>query len=83
MKVPEKLKSPWLVAVWPGMGHVATSAGYYLIAKLGMHLLAEFSPRELFEVEHVEVKDGLIRTGQLPWCQGLEPIISPHFRRML
>lgn len=61
-----KLNRPWLVAVWPGMGHVAINAGYYLMAKLGMHLLAEFSSRELFDVEHVDVKDGLIRTGHLP-----------------
>ena len=61
-----KPNSPWLVAVWPGMGQVAISAGYYLMAKLGMHLLAEFSAWELFDVEHVEVKDGLIRTGRLP-----------------
>ena len=61
-----KLNHPWLVAVWPGMGHVAISAGYYLLTKLGMHVLAEFSPRELFDVEHVEVKKGLIRTGRLP-----------------
>lgn len=60
------LNTPLLVAVWPGMGHVAISAGYYLMAKLGMHLLAEFSARELFDVEHVEVKSGLIRTGRLP-----------------
>ena len=32
-----KLHDPWLVAVWPGMGQVAISAGYYLMAKLGMH----------------------------------------------
>jgi proteasome assembly chaperone (PAC2) family protein len=66
--VPEKLTltKPWLVAVWPGMGHVAIGAGYYLMAKLGMHLLAEFSAQELFEVEHVEVKGGLVRTGRLP-----------------
>jgi len=66
--VPEKLKlaKPWLVAVWPGMGHVAIGAGYYLVAKLGMQLLAEFSAQELFEVEHVEVRDGLVRTGRLP-----------------
>ena len=48
------------------MGHVAISAGYYLMAKLEMHLLAEFSPRELFDIEHVEVKNGLIRTAGLP-----------------
>ncbi len=60
------LKRPWLLAVWPGMGNVALSAGYYLMAKLGMHVLAEFSPRELFDVDHVEVKNGLIRPGGLP-----------------
>jgi uncharacterized protein len=61
-----RLKKPWLVAVWPGMGHVAISAGYYLMAKLGMHRLAEFSAEELFDVGHVDVKGGLIRTGRLP-----------------
>ena len=64
----EKVKPhcPWLVAVWPGMGQVAISAGYYLMAKLEMRLLAEYSPRELFDIEHVEVKSGLIRTAGLP-----------------
>lgn len=61
-----RLNKPWLVAVWPGMGNVAISAGYYLMAKLGMHALAEFSASELFDVEHVEVKGGLVRTGRLP-----------------
>ena len=61
-----KLNKPWLVAVWPGMGNVAISAGYFLVAKLGMHILAEFSALELFDVEHVEVKGGLIRMGKLP-----------------
>jgi len=62
----QPLNRPWFVAVWPGMGRVAITAGYYMMAKLGMHVLAEFSPRELFEVEHVEVKDGLIRAAPLP-----------------
>jgi proteasome assembly chaperone (PAC2) family protein len=61
-----KLNNPWLVAVWPGMGHVAVSAGYYLMAKLGMELLDEFSPAELFDVEHVIVKDGVIQPVQRP-----------------
>ena len=61
-----ELEEPWLVAVWPGMGHVAISAGYYLMAKLEMHLLAEFWAEELFDVEHVEVHGGLVRTGRLP-----------------
>ena len=37
-----KLKDPWLGAVWPGMGHVALNAGYYLLSKLGMHVIAEY-----------------------------------------
>jgi proteasome assembly chaperone (PAC2) family protein len=61
-----KLNHPWLVAVWPGMGSVAISGGFYLMAKLGMHWFAEFSPRELFDVEHVEVKHGIIQPGRLP-----------------
>jgi uncharacterized protein len=60
------LNDPWLLAAWPGMGAVAISADYYLMAKLGMHLLAEFPAREFFDLERVEVKDGLIQTGRLP-----------------
>lgn len=62
----EKLRNPWLVAVWPGMGGVAISAGYYLMAKLGMHLLIEFPAAEFFELEQIEVKDGLILNKRLP-----------------
>jgi proteasome assembly chaperone (PAC2) family protein len=66
MAEEQRLHEPWLVAVWPGMGQVAISAGYYLMAKLGMHLMAEVPAQELFDVEHVEVKGGLIRTGRMP-----------------
>ncbi|MFO0982882.1 MAG: PAC2 family protein [Planctomycetota bacterium] len=66
MSEQPKLHHPWLVAVWPGMGSVAIAAGYYLMAKLGMHGLAEFSGQELFDAEHVEVRGGLIRPGRLP-----------------
>lgn len=66
MSEKNKLNRPWMVAVWPGMGHVAMSAGYYLMAKLGMHVLAEFRANELFDVEHVEVKGGLVQPGRLP-----------------
>lgn len=62
----QPFNKPWLVAVWPGMGQVAISAGYYMLAKLGMHVFAEFSPAELFDVEHVEVQAGIIRAGRLP-----------------
>ena len=66
MAADEKPRNPWLVAVWPGMGGVAISAGYYLMAKLGMHLLLEFPATEFFDLEQIEVKDGLIVNRRLP-----------------
>ena len=62
----EKLLNPWLVAVWPGMGGVALSAGYYLMSKLGMHLLTEFPANEFFDLNQIKIKDGLIVTKHLP-----------------
>jgi len=61
-----QLKQPWLVAVWPGMGNVALNAGIYLLAKLGMKVIAELEAGDLFDVDHVEVKEGLIQAGRRP-----------------
>jgi len=61
-----ELTRPWLVAVWPGMGHVALNAGIYLLAKLGMTAFAEYDAAELFDIEQVEVKDGMIQPGRRP-----------------
>jgi proteasome assembly chaperone (PAC2) family protein len=57
---------PWLVAVWPGMGHVALNAGYYLLAKLGMTYAGDFQANELFDLTQVEVKSGIIQPGSFP-----------------
>jgi proteasome assembly chaperone (PAC2) family protein len=66
--MPEKpqLHHPWLVAVWPGMGNVALNAGIYLLAKLDMKVIAEMEAADLFDVDHVEVKHGLIGAGRHP-----------------
>jgi proteasome assembly chaperone (PAC2) family protein len=61
-----KLNHPWLVAVWPGMGHVALNAGVYLLAKLGMTVIAEYESLELFDVDHVDVKAGIVQPGRRP-----------------
>ncbi len=61
-----QLKQPWLVAVWPGMGQVAINAGVYLLAKLGMTMVAELAADELFDIEHVEVKEGLVQLARRP-----------------
>ena len=61
-----KLNHPWMVAVWPGMGNVALNAGIYLLAKLDMKVIAEFEAGELFDVDQVEVKEGIVQTGRRP-----------------
>ena len=61
-----KLHHPWLVAVWPGMGQVAINAGIYLLAKLDMKLLAELEAVGLFDIDFVEVKEGLVQPGRRP-----------------
>lgn len=61
-----KLNDPWLVAVWPGMGHVAINAGVYMLAKLQMSLIAELDTGDLFDLDHVEVKNGLIKPPHRP-----------------
>lgn len=64
-RMPE-LTEPLMVAVWPGMGHVALTAGYYLMAKLQMTQMAEFHPLDLFDVHHIDVEHGMIRQASLP-----------------
>ena len=56
----------WLVAAWPGAGDVATTAAVYLLSRLRMHQIAEFSGRNLFEPEAVEVQGGVVQAPRLP-----------------
>lgn len=60
------LNRPWLVAVWPGMGSVAQTAGYYLMSKLGMRQLGDISDDDLFDVDQIEVRDGLVHATDRP-----------------
>src|SRR5256885_970408 len=48
------------------MGAVALNAGVYLLAKLGMSVIAEFDAGDLFDVDQVEVKDGIIQPARRP-----------------
>ena len=57
MPTEDKLRAPWLLAVWPGMGGVAMIEGYDLMAKLGMHRPVQFPTGEFFDLEQMEVKE--------------------------
>ena len=60
------LRDPWLVAAWPGMGNVAVGAAGYLVVKAGAKLVHELPSREMFDVPHIDVRNGLARAGRLP-----------------
>lgn len=64
MEAPAKQR--WLVTAWPGMGAVAVTAVVYLLSKLRMRRVAEFDARDLFELEHADVRGGLLRAARLP-----------------
>lgn len=66
MEQKPNLHHPWLVAVWPGIGHVGINAGYYLMSTLEMTVLAELQVSNLFEVDHVVVEKGILHTGRRP-----------------
>jgi len=55
-----------LLAVWPGMGQVALTAGFYLMSKLHMHEEEPLDTSDLFDLDHIDVKKGLARAGHVP-----------------
>lgn len=59
-------REKWLVAAWPGMGNVGVGACAYLLSQLTAKLIYELPARDVFELQHVEVKDGLAKPGRLP-----------------
>ena len=61
-----KLKDPWLVAVWPGMGNVAMLGGGSLVESLGAGPAGMIPEEPYFKVDHIEIKDGIATPGRLP-----------------
>lgn len=55
-----------LIAVWPGMGQIAATAGYYLMSQLGMQEIAEFPAKGLFDVDSIQVQMGVVQRPQRP-----------------
>ena len=43
-----RLKKPYLIVAWPGMGEVAFKAASYLVEKLGAEEFAQILPEEFF-----------------------------------
>lgn len=61
-----KLKSPNLIAAWPGIGNVAIIAATYLKAKLDFKELAEVEAAHFFNPIGVLVRDNVVEAPQFP-----------------
>jgi proteasome assembly chaperone (PAC2) family protein len=60
MEIDLKLKDPWLIAVWPGMGGVAQIAGAYLTRKLEASAVLHLAGGEHFEIRSIKVEKGIL-----------------------
>jgi proteasome assembly chaperone (PAC2) family protein len=56
----------WLVAAWPGMGNVALLAASYLVEQLRALKVAELNPQDFFEVQSLDVRNGLVAPSRPP-----------------
>lgn len=63
---PVSKPAPWLITAWPGMGNVAVISAVYMIEHLGARPVAELSAVEHFDVDKVDVKDGIVEPASLP-----------------
>jgi proteasome assembly chaperone (PAC2) family protein len=62
-----KLKSPYLIVAWPGMGEVAFKAASYLAEKLKAEEFAELPGQEFFYLTESVIQKGIISIPQLPY----------------
>lgn len=61
-----KLRSPYMVAAWPGMGGVAIIAANYLRQQLEAEEFGEIDAHHFFSPAQVLIKDYLIQAPELP-----------------
>lgn len=61
-----ELRSPWLVAVWPGMGAVGHLAGNTLVQLLGARPVTEIPAGGYFGLTAVSVRAGVIESVHQP-----------------
>ncbi len=61
-----KLKNPYLIVAWPGMGEVAFKAAKYLVDSLKAQEFAVFLPEDFFYLTTSIVEKGVIGLPDLP-----------------
>jgi len=61
-----RLKEPYMVAAWPGMGGVAIIATRYLVEKLGAEEFGRIAPEGFFDVSGVMIENSVVKDIQFP-----------------
>jgi len=61
-----KLRDPWLIAAWPGMGRVAMIAARHLIEKLEGKKVGTVDRPECFEINTVTIESGVVQRPDEP-----------------
>jgi len=64
-----RLKSPVMLASWPGIGNVSVIAASYLLRKLDFKDLGEIEPSVFFDAIGVVARDNVVEEPQFPQSQ--------------
>lgn len=61
-----RLRNPYLIVAWPGMGEVAFKAANYLAQHLKAEEFAEIMPQDFFYLTGSEIHKGILKIPELP-----------------
>jgi len=62
-----RLKNPYLICAWPGMGEVAFQAGQYLLEQLKAEEFAEIESKDFFYPTGCVIENGVLDAPDLPY----------------
>jgi uncharacterized protein len=61
-----RLKKPYMIVAWPGMGEVAFKAASYMVEQLKAEEFAQIIPEEFFYLTGSTIQDGILDLPELP-----------------
>ena len=64
-----KLKNPYLIVAWPGMGEVAYKSASYLVEKLKAQEAARIMPEGFFYLTTSIIQNGILGIPELPYSK--------------
>jgi len=64
-----RLKSPYLICAWPGMGEVAFKAATHLVGQLKAEEFAQIPPEDFFYLTGSIVQEGILNVPEFPYSK--------------